>query len=534
MAAAALAALLMLSPFEPRAPLVRVAGMGLTVLELAAAATAAVLLLAGRDRLGALLRRPALPLACLGAYAAAHVLSALCAPGPRDAPLRFALRMSAMAAVAAAIALAPPEAVRRGLRALGLIACLVAVLAVAEVAGLPLDAWLDRFRDTAAVVGAQRRATAGSAHPNLAGAFLAYGLVAGTAVISGRARALRGVVPLAALLTLGLLATYSRGALLAAACGLLALALRTRRAAAWAALAVLVVGGAAALLAPAVRLRAGGEGTVSWYAVRCRPDDERLVLRPGEQREVTITVENTGRMPWQAGRGFMAAYKLRNLDRGTEAGEGFGPWLDEDVAPGATRRLSLPLQAPRTPGRYVLAWDMVHVHAGWFSQHGSPPAWVRLDVSPDGAPLRDDDFTPPHTLVMAPPPGRPELWDAALTLWRQRPLLGVGPDNFRRLYGGVLGDASADPRTYANNTLLEALATTGLLGAAALVATFLALLASAARSRAPESAALLALGTVLAVHGLVDYVLAFNGHALVLAFVVGALSRPHLPPRASS
>jgi hypothetical protein len=33
---------------------------------------------------------------------------------------------------------------------------------------------------------------------------------------------------------------------------------------------------------------------------------------------------------------------------------------------------------------------------------------------------------------------------------------------------------------------------------------------------------------------MVDYVLAFTGHALVLAFVVGALSRPHLPPRVSS
>ena len=200
--------------------------------------------------------------------------------GPRDAPLRFALRMGAMAVVAAAVALAPPEATFRALRALGLIAGLVAVLAVAEVAGVPLDAWLDRFRDSAAVVGAERRATAGSAHPNLAGAFLAYGLVAGTAASSAIARPLRWALPFAALLVLGLLATYSRGALLAAAVGLLVLALRTRRAAAWAALAVLVAGGAAALLAPAVRLRAGGEGTVSWYAVAAGPTTSASCCAP--------------------------------------------------------------------------------------------------------------------------------------------------------------------------------------------------------------------------------------------------------------
>jgi hypothetical protein len=537
-AAAALPFLLALCPFEPRAPVLRVAGTELTVLELAAGATALLLLAAGWSQLAALARQPPAPLVCLGAYAAAHAISAMLAPAYPSLSVRFALRMGGMALLAVAIATAPPAAVRRALQALAAAAAVVAILAIGEIAGVrALDGWLDRFRDSLVVVGAERRATAGSAHPNLAGAFLAYGLVAGAAAFAGHRHPRRWVLPFAALLSLGLLATYSRGALLAAACGLVALALtapRARRAPAWAALAVLAAAASASFLAPAFRLRARGEGTVSWFAVRCRPEVARLALRPGESRTVALRMENTGRMPWQAGRGFMAAYKLRERATGARVSEGFGPWLDEDVRPGESRRLTQVVHAPSTPGRYLVGWDMVHIHAGWFSQHGSPPAWVPLDVTPDGSPLPDAGEAPPSTLPLEAPPTRRELWGAALALWQQSPLIGVGPDNFRRLYGRVLGRERADARTYANSTLLEAAATTGLLGALALAGTFVASLWRATRDKAPEAAALCGLGTVLAVHGLVDYVLAFTGHALVLAFVVGALSRPHLPPRASS
>ncbi|HEX6739837.1 MAG TPA: O-antigen ligase family protein [Vicinamibacteria bacterium] len=534
LAALAVAALLALAPFEPRAPLLRVWGTGLSLLELLAAAAVVVLLAAGWDQLSALRRRPPLPLVCLGAYALAHLLSAAAATSHRDLAARFALRMAGMAAVAAAVALAPPEAGRRGLQALAAAGALVAALAVAEIAGVwALDPWLDRFRDSLVVVGAERRATAGSAHPNLAGAFLAYALVAGAAVLSERPRALRRVLPFAALVAAGMLATYSRGAIAAAAVGLLALALAggaRRRRGAWASLAVLAIAVAAGLTAPAFRLRAGGEGTARWFAVRTTPEEPHLALRPGEGRETAVVVENTGRVPWQAGRGFMAAYRIRDLATGAWAGHGFSPWLDQDVAPGQRRRVTVRLQAPPRPGRYVVAWDMVHHHAGWFFEHGSPPAWVSLDVTPDGAPL-PPPAGPPGTLVAQaePPPTRAELWGAALALWRDHPLLGAGPDNFRRLYGERLG-RPADPRTYANNTLLEAGATTGLLGALALLATLAVVLVRAART----DAALFALAAVIAAHGLVDYVLAFTGHALVLAFVVGGLSRPHLPTRASS
>lgn len=539
-AAAALGLLLALAPFEPRVPVVPVAGTELTLLELAAALTCALWLAAGRRRLPDLVRRPPLPLAFLFAYAAAQALSATLAPAFRDSALRFAVRMAGVALIALATALAPPAAHRRALQALAATTGLVAALAVGEVLGLAgLDPVLDAFRDSLVVVGGARRATAGSAHPNLAGAFLAYGLVAGVAALGARARPLRASLPFAALLSLGLVATYSRGALGAAAAGLLvlaALAPAPRRRVALLALGVLAAVGTASLLAPAVRLRARAEGTTSWYAVHIAPADRHLVLGPGESRSVELAVTNLGRLGWRGRSGFSPAYTLHDPATGARLAEVLQPALEHDVPPGATRTLVARVNAPAARGRYVLRWDMVHVYAGYFARHGSPPAAVWLDVTPRGTALPAPEGPPPPLLAAPePPPTRRELWRAALALWAERPLVGAGPDSFRRLYGRVLGRAGADPRTYANSTFLEAAATTGLLGALALLGTLAATLRAAVVARAAAAApALGALGTVLAVHGLVDYVLAFTGHALVLAFVVGATSALHLPDRASS
>src|SRR5260370_41528436 len=57
--------------------------------------------------------------------------------------------------------------------------------------------------------------------------------------------------------------------------------------------------------------------------------------------------------------------------------------------------------------------------------------------------------------------GRLELWGAALRLIQTRPLLGVGPDNFRHLDGAPLGLGAWDERVQANNLYLEVLAGAG-------------------------------------------------------------------------
>jgi O-antigen ligase len=125
-------------------------------------------------------------------------------------------------------------------------------------------------------------------------------------------------------------------------------------------------------------------------------------------------------------------------------------------------------------------------------------------------------------------PGRRDLWGLAVSLWKERPLLGVGSDNYRHLYGARAGRAFWDTRVYANNTLLEAAATTGALGALALLLTLAFTLREGFRSQVPESAALFALAAGCAAHGVVDYLLAATGHYLLFGFVVGGIAG--LPP----
>jgi O-antigen ligase len=102
-----------------------------------------------------------------------------------------------------------------------------------------------------------------------------------------------------------------------------------------------------------------------------------------------------------------------------------------------------------------------------FYERGWANAETAITVSPGFAAvampavLERDDAEAPWVV------GRLELWGAALRLIQTRPLLGVGPDNFRHLYGAQLGLETWDERVQANNLYLEVLADVGLLGLAA-------------------------------------------------------------------
>jgi O-antigen ligase len=116
-------------------------------------------------------------------------------------------------------------------------------------------------------------------------------------------------------------------------------------------------------------------------------------------------------------------------------------------------------------------------------------------------------------------------------MWRDRPWTGVGPDNFRRLYGRYARRAFWDDRVTANNLFLEIAAGTGVLG----LLSFAGMLAAAAARALPaagapirgarlEAQALLALLAVFVTHGAVDYLLGATGPYLLFAFVVGGAS----------
>jgi hypothetical protein len=528
----ALPALVLLLPFEPRRPVLPLLGFQLTLLEASAAVLGAALLWSVRARVPALLRRPPLPLAFLGLYAAAHVLSVAFAPAHRDLAAKFALRMLVMAAVGLAVAAAHPEAVRRALVALVASAVVVAALAVAEGGGWrTLDTFLGLFREMPFNIGGARRASAGSEYPNLAAAFLMAGMLAASGLATVRRRPLLTVLPLAVLFSLALLWTYSRGALVATGLGLLALAATARRrlaAPALGALSVLLVASAGfAWSGEVYRLRLGSEGAASWYGAAYAPAEAGLALRPGETRTTVVRVTNTGQLTWKADRMFHLAYHWYD-EAGRKVEDGRRTRLPHDVGPGQAVELPAELRAPAAEGRYLLAWDMVQERVAWFSDRGVAPATVPVRVAPRPADAvaAVRAGVPPAPVAFSP--GRADLWRLALVLWRSRPLTGVGSDNYRWLYGKAAGQASWDTRVFANNALLEAAATTGLVGLIALVGTLAATGLAAGRGlrltgpAGGVAAALFALTVGLAAHGIVDYVLAFTGHYLLFAFVVGS------------
>jgi hypothetical protein len=539
-----LPALLFLLPFEPRTPVLALGPLHVTLLE-GVALLAVTVSWPGRSTSSSSWRER-LPLLLLGAYAAAHLLSAALTDVAPGRAFRFALRMVAMATLAAVVSAAPAQARESALIALCAGGVLAAGLAIAEAQGVrALDPFLAAFREQPFNTGGLRRATAGSEYPNLAGACLAYALLAGSGWAAGRRLPTVVVALAAAFLSAGLLATSSRGALLAAGFGLAALAAVTRDALARRpALVALAVLGACSLVylhrEQVMRLRLGSEGVSSWYGAAYEPLETSLRLAPLAETRTAVRVTNLGQHTWTRVGAFHLSHHWYTA-QGLVTRDGARTPLPRDVAPRETVLVDAVVVAPALPGEYTLLWDMVQEHTAWFSGQGVAPA--RVSVKVEGGPVAAPVVWPDADAGLESAgwrPGRRELWSLALLLWRERPLTGVGSDNFRWLYGARAGRAPGDTRIYANNLLLEALATTGLLGALALLATLVVSLhwswRAARRTGAAEArmaTTLVGLLTVVAVHGMVDYVLAFTGHYILLGFVVGAAAASPGPPERS-
>jgi O-antigen ligase len=508
-------------------------GFEVTLLEAVAALVLVALLLTGRHELPALLRARPLPLLAVSGYALVHLASALFAAENQPLAFKFAARMAVMAAFTWLVAALPESARRRALSAFVVSGAVVACLASAEGLGVRgLDGFLALFRETPFNVAGSRRATAGSEYPNQAAACLMYALVA-WASLAQRAR-LAVIAGVSVLLSLGLLFTYSRGALAATLLALLASWLVARsgtglaRGPLVAMLALATSGAAFAASREVFRLRLASEGTEAWYGARYEPEDARLTLAPRESRRLRVRVTNTGKKAWTRQEAFHLSYHWYHPER-RRLQDGGRTQLPADLEPGASVWLEPEVVAPDLPGRYRLVWDMVHEDTTWFSGQGVRPVVVAAVVGPAGSaePLPADKAEPPPA-ALGWRPGRAELWRIAAAMWSAHPVLGVGPDNFRWLYGRFAAEPFWDTRVFANNTVLEAAATTGSFGAAALAITLAACLGASYRrfrsGPAPDRLAFLGLCVAILVHGLVDYLLAFTGHYLFFGFLIGGIA----------
>lgn len=89
-------------------------------------------------------------------------------------------------------------------------------------------------------------------------------------------------------------------------------------------------------------------------------------------------MENIGLTRWpaagdagtDAGAIYLGSHLLRDTEEEVE-------WdyerarLPRDVEPGEIAEIELKVHLPKTPGRYILEFDMVAEHITWFEDHGS-------------------------------------------------------------------------------------------------------------------------------------------------------------------
>ncbi len=351
-----------------------------------------------------------------------------------------------------------------------------------------------------------------------------------------------------ATLLLGTLLTYSRAALavsgllllLTPALAWLRMGRPAGRASAVACAALAALGLATAALLPSVRLRLSEPDVARWYGAAYRPGP-LPTLAPNQLTSVAVALENRGQIAWEpaGSRPVRLAYHWLDAESGAVVRfEGRRTELPRRVGPGETITVTATLQAPQRPGRYLLAWDMLreYIGRGWFSEMGIAPAEVEVVVAGRpaprvAAPAADPPSAPRELAVVPGPPGRSDLWRVALALWAERPLLGIGPDVFRHVYGPRLGLEPFDDRVHTNNLYLELLlgagpaallAFLGLLGAA-LLAGWRALGQPTRQGDWALLGALLGLLAFLG-HGLLDVFLAFTPTYALLWALLGAVA----------
>lgn len=537
------AALVLAAPFERLHPWITSPWQNLTNLEVVIAA-AAVAWLAGAWLVGAWPRWNTpltLPwIALIGTL----LLSALAAPAHTANALRLVGRLS----VAFAVVLLIANVVTSGARLLTLTALamlsgtIVAALAILEYFQVAaVLEWLKGFRPGLTMVGGHLRVTSTLQYPTITSMYLEIVFALALGLLLAMVDRRRVWAAALAFMGLGVIAegtilTFTRAGVLTMVSSLLVVAVaRYRRQGFDSGIRVLC--GLGVLIAALLAISLSGENLLlrlttdaqqDWYRAQYRVPS-RLTLTPGALYWIEVTVVNTGRVTWYPDREppFRLAYHW--LDDAADQVihyEGLRTEFPGAVPPGATVTVSARVQAPPRPGRYRLAWDVVHEDRLWFSTENSPSAYTGVVVS--GPPTMSGWLKPTPLPIPNFRIGRLAIWRLAARMIAARPLLGVGPDNFRLLYGQYAGLTRSDPRIHTNNLYLEFLVGGGLIGAAALLwllwrAT--GMMREAARQiddvhRCGFSGIAAALVAVL-LHGLVDSFVTFTPTYLMIALIFG-------------
>ncbi len=539
--------LVLAMPFETREPLLRLPGQEFSSAELVLlAVVGAWIALSASSGLVPRWRTPLtvpwimfLLAMLLAAAVSSHRANALHMVG--RLMLGYAVYVTALNGVTT------PARRRAVMMAIGAAGALAGVLVVLEYLGVsPVIRGLRLFRSDVALVGAQVRAGGPFQYPTIAAMYLevAFALVLGLMLIAldkGR-RGLAALGAVAALLIAESIAlTFTRAGLLAMASSLGFVGWRRYRqrgidrgVQAIAAIALLV---AVQLLTSrsmeSLRLRLTTEGQDYWYRADVEaPRDLTMAART--RMFVPVTLTNSGGNTWDpwAAHPFHLSYHwlLPDSDR-VVSWEGLRTPFPEPVPPGATVTLQALVEAPFHPGTYRILWDIEQEHRLWFStEPDATLAFSRATITGTGGPVGPISTIPLPTRAVRP--SRLVLWRAAARMVRDHPLLGVGPDNYRLLYGGYAGLFPANPRIHSNNMYLEVLAGGGLLGGLAFMwLVWKVTMGVRSRLRTVEPAESTAMAGIvaavvaIALHGLFDSFLSFTPTYVIISVSL-ALASP--------
>ena len=473
------------------------------------------------------------------------LVSAASSPVESGNPLRFVARM-AVASMLCVLFATRVDSVRRARTLVAtfvVVAAAVASIAVLEVAQVPaVMSGLTLFRPGFHVVAGQLRATSTLFYPTITSMYLEVAFALGLWLLCERSTLRPRLARVGWFLSLvviaaGISATFTRAGLVGMfICLVLAGGLRVARLSigkaqlgTLTALALAIAGVIALSHSPellATRLRT--EGSDAWYGARYQVPPN-LRLEAGRTHAIPIGLQNTGRLTWDSQRdpAFTMSYHwLRSSDGAVVQFEGDRTLFPNPVRPGESIKLAAQVTAPGEPGTYTLAWDVVHETRAWLSTEGvtSPTTLVHVTGARSSAVVTKMDRLPVATIR----PARPILWNAAVRVAAEHPVLGVGPDGFRHVYGPYVGLARWDTRVHANNMYLEVLAGMGIPGLILLILLVgtagVALVRRCLRvppEQLAAAVAMLSAWVMVAGHGLVDSFLTFTTTYLTFAMAAG-------------
>ncbi len=375
------------------------------------------------------------------------------------------------------------------------------------------------FVGEATRLGPMNRLTRPWAHANIAAVVFAV-TVATIATLQRRAMVWAGL----SLVAVALVLTVSRGGLLAGlGVGLAWIAVRRRRVDVVAVLALATIAAVTILVSSAWGTRIEQLGDEAFYANTVQPPAGVVIDSAGAVIEVEVTNNSATLWPQAGDRRVLISARWLGSD-GLIWIEDRWP-LPRDLAPGESLTAMVDIEARVPAGDYSIRWDLVIPRTAYFGQFlGDEPVLSEGNVT--SSDIATDDVDPygltPRTVGLR----RTEIWRLAWAEFKNRPLLGVGPNEFGSAAVSMgLQPEGRTPASHAHSIVLEPLATWGIAGAVPffvlVVGAFVRVSKASWRSRELVPSVLTVAMVGVFLHGLVEWPLVVITTGIPIGLILG-------------